>query len=111
MFGGPRRSGMPMEEQVALPSPAWTAFRVALGRPTMIPDILSAAWAFRRRDWYRRPPFLPLPSSSYLRWRMETAYGDPDAVPPVDELCRFLRWARRTRKGNQLPKEEDRWAD
>lgn len=42
---------------------------------------------------------------------METAYGDPDAVPPVDELCRFLRWARRTRKGNQLPKEEDRWAD
>jgi hypothetical protein len=99
-----------VEEQVALPSPAWTAFRAALGRPTMIPDILSAAWAFRRRDWYRRPPFLPLPSSSYLRWRMETAYGDPDAVPPVDELRRFLRWARRTRKGNQLPNKETRWA-
>ena len=42
---------------------------------------------------------------------METAYGDPDAVPPVDELRRFLRWARRTRIGNQLPEEEARWAD
>lgn len=97
--------------QVALPSPAWTVFRAALGRPAMIPDLVSAAWAFRRRGWYRRPPFLPLPSATYLRWRMETAYGDPDAVPPVDELRRFLRWARRTRIGNQLPEEEARWAD
>ena len=102
---------MPVEEQVVLPSPAWTAFRAALGRPTMIPDMLSAAWVFRRRDWYRRPPFLPLPSSSYLRWRMDTAYGDPDAVPPVDELRRFLRWARQTRKRNRLPKEEEPWAN
>ena len=37
---------------------------------------------------------------------METAYGDPDAVPPVDELRRFLRWARQTRKRNRPPKEE-----
>ena len=42
---------------------------------------------------------------------METAYGDPDAVPPVDELRRFLRWARQTRKRNRPPKEEARWVD
>ena len=24
---------------------------------------------------------------------METAYGDPTAVPPIDELGRYLRWA------------------
>jgi hypothetical protein len=68
----------------------------------MLPDLLSAAWAFRRRGWYKRPPFLPLPSTSYLRWRMETAYGDPDAVPSTEELRRFLRWARRTRQGVPL---------
>ena len=91
--------------------PAWTVFRAALSRPAMIADLFSAAWAFRRRDWFKRPPFLPLPSAGYLRWRMETAYGDPEAVPPVYELHRFLRWARQTRKANQLRTEEARWAD
>ena len=43
-------------------SPAWTVVRAALARPAMIPDLLSSAWAFRRREWYRYPPFLPLPS-------------------------------------------------
>lgn len=85
--------------------------RAALGRPAMIPDLVSAAWAFRRRDWYRRPPFLPLPSRGYLRWRMETAYGDPAAVPPVEDLRRFLRWARQTRAGNRLRNEEAQWAN
>jgi hypothetical protein len=37
---------------------------------------------------------------------MDTAYGDPDAVAPVHELRRFLRWARHTRKTNGLPNEE-----
>ncbi len=71
---------------------------VALRRPTLLPALLGAAWAFRARDWYRRPPFLPLPSRAYLRWRMETAYGDPDATPPPDEVARFLRWAREMRR-------------
>lgn len=84
-------------------------FRAALRHPGMIPDLVSAAWAFRRRGWYRRAPFLPLPSASYLQWRMETAYGDSDAVPPVYELRRFLRWARMTRIANALRKEEDSW--
>jgi hypothetical protein len=37
---------------------------------------------------------------------METAYGDPDAVPPVDELRRFLRWARIMRKTGGVHREE-----
>ena len=90
-----------------MPSPAWAVLRAAARSPGMIPDLVSSAWAFRRRGWYKRPPFLPLPSTSYLRWRMDTAYGDPDAVPPVDELRRFLRWARMLRKSSSgLPREE-----
>lgn len=74
-------------------------FMLAIRRPSLIPALIGAGWAFRRRDWYRRPPFLPLPSASFLRWRVETAYGDPDAQPPGDEMERFLRWARRMRRG------------
>ena len=87
-------------------SPAWAVLRAAAKSPGLIPDLVSSAWAFRRRGWYRRPPFLPLPSAAYLRWRMDTAYGDPEAVPPVDELRRFLRWARNMRKASRLPREE-----
>jgi len=71
---------------------------LALRRPRLLPHLLGAAWAFRSRDWYRRPPFLPLPSAQYLRWRMETAYGDPDAVPPEDELVAFLEWGSDMRR-------------
>jgi len=69
-----------------------------LRRPRILPHLARAAWAFRARDWYRRPPFLPLPPRSYMRWRMETAYGDPNAVPPAAELERYVLWTSRMRQ-------------
>lgn len=71
---------------------------LALRRPGLWPAMLSAAWAFRSRGWYRRPPFLPLPSREYMRWRLETAYGDPEAVPPRDEIARFVTWSAEMRR-------------
>ena len=73
--------------------------RLGACRPWLLPDLVGLAWVARGREWYRRPPFLPLPSASYLRWRMETAYGEPDAEPPAKEAGRYLRWAARMRKG------------
>ncbi len=70
---------------------------MALRRPRIIPYLLRAAWAFRARGWYRRPPFLPLPPRSYMRWRMETAYGDADAMPTLNEMERYLVWTSRMR--------------
>ena len=32
-----------------------------------------------RRDWWRRPPFLPVPSADYVCFRLITQYGDPAA--------------------------------
>ena len=29
----------------------------------------------RPSDWWSRPPYLPLPSRAYVRFRLETAYG------------------------------------
>lgn len=66
----------------------------ALINPRLAIDLLRTAWAFRRRQWWAQPPFLPLPDRSYLRWRMYTAYGEEAAVPPSQDVIRFARWRR-----------------
>ena len=68
----------------------------ALVRPRLAADLVRLAWSFRARGWWRRPPFLPLPPRAYIRWRMFTAYGDEDAVPPPADVERFARWRRET---------------
>lgn len=66
-----------------------------LRHPSLAVDLLRVAWRFRARGWYARFPFLPLPSRPYLRWRMVTAYGDPDIVPPAEDIIRYARWVGR----------------
>lgn len=73
---------------------AWIAGR-ALTRPRLLVSLIRAAWRFRARGWWRRPPFLPLPPREYLVWRMHTAYGPVERAPTVDELSRYIRWANR----------------
>ncbi len=68
----------------------------ALLRPRLALDLLATAWAFRRRRWWARSPFLPLPDREYLRWRMYTAYADEDAIPPAKDVVRFATWRRET---------------
>lgn len=65
----------------------------ALARPGLWPGLAGLAWRFRRRRWYARPPFLPLPPPEYLRWRLETAFGG-DARAPAGLLRRYVRWSR-----------------
>lgn len=79
----------------------WTALTAALTlraavNPRLALDLLRLAWSFRARGWWRRPPFLPLPPREYVRWRMFTAYGDENAVPPLHDVIRFAKWRRET---------------
>ena len=67
----------------------------ALRHPPTGAALLRVGWRFRRRGWWRRVPFLPLPSRDYVRWRLHTAYGDADIVPPADDVARYARWAVR----------------
>ena len=67
----------------------------ALRHPATGMALLRVAWRFRRRGWWHRPPFLPLPDRTYVRWRMHTAYGEYDSVPPADDVIRYARWAVR----------------
>jgi hypothetical protein len=44
--------------------------------------------------WWRRVPFLPVPSGDYLRFRMVTQYGDADRQPDVADAIAYLEWCR-----------------
>ncbi len=66
----------------------------ALVRPRLAIDLLRMVWAFRAQEWYRHAPFVPLPPREYVRWRMYTAYGDEEAVPPLEDVIRFAQWRR-----------------
>ena len=72
-----------------------TLFIRSLANPALGIALLRVSWRFRRRGWYTHFPFLPLPSREYVRWRMHTAYGDHDAVPPARDLINYARWATR----------------
>ena len=67
----------------------------SLKNPSVGVSLVRVAWRFRHRRWYSRFPFLPLPATTYLRWRMHTAYGRDDAIPPADDVVRYARWATR----------------
>lgn len=62
-------------------------------RPRLAVALTRVAWRFRRRGWYKRFPFLPLPDGTYLRWRMHTAYGEHDAVPSARDVERYALWS------------------
>jgi len=49
-----------------------------------------------RRGWWRRPPFLPFPDRDYVRFRLETQYGDPEHRVEPDDIVAYLRWCRTT---------------
>ena len=45
--------------------------------------------------WWRRWPPLPLPDPGYLRFRLQTAYGDRVDGPPPGDVVAYLEWCRR----------------
>ena len=67
----------------------------SLRDPALGVALVRVGWRFRRRGWWKRPPFLPLPATEYVRWRMHTAYGSEDTVPPAADVERYARWATR----------------
>ena len=60
----------------------------------------TAARQVRRlapRGWWHRRPFLPVPDPAYLRFRLQTAYGDAERDPEPDDVVTYLHWCREMR--------------
>jgi hypothetical protein len=62
------------------------------------PDLWGTALRQARRTapsgWWRQRPFLPVPSGEYLRFRLQTQYGDADATPEPSDDIAYLEWCR-----------------
>jgi hypothetical protein len=74
--------------------PAWIrAFLAIAARPHLWLIAARQAMRIARPRWWRHLPFLPLPDAGYLRFRLETAYGEMVAPNP-DDLVSYLEWCR-----------------
>jgi hypothetical protein len=47
--------------------------------------------------WWRRWPPRPWPDEDYLRFRLLTAYGDPEQPPAATDVVAWLRWCKQMR--------------
>lgn len=72
--------------------------RALVVRPDLWPTAVRAGLSLAPRGWWRRRPFLPIPDSRWLEFRMATAYGTPgpDEASPFegDDLITWLEWRR-----------------
>ena len=74
--------------------PAWIrAFLAVVIRPRLWLTAARQATRIARPRWWKHSPFLPLPDAGYLRFRLETAYGEVVAPRPAD-LVSYLEWCR-----------------
>lgn len=78
------------------PSRTWVlrALVAVLLRPALWVVALRQVFVLAVPGWWRRPPFLPLPDPAYLRFRLQTAYGDPARGPEPEDVVTYLHWCR-----------------
>jgi len=71
------------------------AFLAVLARPSLWAVAIAQLFRLAMPGWWRRWPPLPLPDRDYLRFRLQTAYGDPERAPEPTDVVSYLRWCRR----------------
>jgi hypothetical protein len=69
------------------------AAAAVLLRPHLWSTAARQGFRLARPGWWRHPPFLPLPDSEYLQFRLETQYGS-DGRPDPRDLVTYLEWCR-----------------
>jgi hypothetical protein len=62
------------------------------------PRLWAVALSLVPPGWWRRRPYLPVPSRDYLAFRMETQYGRADARPDAGDVVAYLEWCRTMRR-------------
>jgi hypothetical protein len=65
-----------------------------LGHPRLWPVAVRQWRRTTPSGWWRRRPFLPVPSGEYLRFRLLTQYGDSEARASGADVVNYLAWCR-----------------
>ena len=74
----------------------WAGAALALAvRPRLWPTAARQLVRLAPSRWWRRWPPLPVPEPGYLRFRMQTAYGDAHRAPAPADVVAYLDWCRR----------------
>lgn len=66
-----------------------------LRRPALWGVAIAQLVRLAPRGWWRRWPPLPSPDPSYLRFRLQTQYGDAAREPEPADVVAYLQWCRR----------------
>lgn len=78
-----------------LPSRWMLAGALAVVRhPSLWTTAVRQLFRLAPRGWWKRMPFLPLPDSSYMKFRLVTAYGGSGGDPRPEDLITYLHWCR-----------------
>ena len=68
-------------------------------RPSDAVPLVRAGWRLRRRSWWLRPPFLPVPDPAYWHFRMVTANGSAAVGVSANEMVDAAKWSLRQKVG------------
>jgi hypothetical protein len=76
------------------PKIAASAILAVLRRPSLWVTAVRQMFRLAPNGWWRKAPFLPLPDERYLRFRLETQYGDAMHTTEPRDLLTYLAWCR-----------------
>jgi hypothetical protein len=79
---------------IGRPKLGTAAVLAVLVRPSLWFTAVRQAFRLAPNGWWRRPPFLPIPDVRYLRFRLETQYGDAMHATEPQDLVTYLAWCR-----------------
>ncbi|CAN5239294.1 hypothetical protein BH18ACT4_BH18ACT4_13970 [soil metagenome] len=69
-----------------------------LRRPSLWGTAIRQVRRLAPTGWWRPRPHLPVPDGDYLRFRLQTQYGDPDHGPEPADVIAYLEWCRHVRR-------------
>ncbi len=62
------------------------------------PDLWRTAFRLARThapdQWWKTKPYLPIPDSSWMNFRFETAFADTSGRPEPEQFVEYLEWAK-----------------
>lgn len=81
------------DRRARLVSVSRSAVRV-LARPDLWWIAIVQVFRLAAPGWWKRWPPLPVADRNYLRFRLQTQYGDADRIPEPDDVVSYLEWCR-----------------